>query len=242
MKLTGQQIRQIQDALLGGFDRDGLRMFVRIRLNEELDAITHNDNLTVVVFDLIGWANQQGRLGDLIRTAAEERPANAGLQQLVKDYAQWEVTAAKDVTIGGNPQAVFSEAYRLQMAGELTRAQILYKEIENEPSLRLAVAEQLRAIDDELKHSYVDDHGVVNPELVIAGNPLPPIPGYAGPEGTPKSGKSWLRPMAASLATLLLVGGTAVVAMQQPAVREAAQQFAAALFPHRCHPDAGTQA
>ena len=93
--------------------------------------------------------------------AAAERPDN-----MVKDFKQWQLAAMSDVTFGGDPNAVFSEAYRLEVNGQLNRALILYQEIRNEPALRLAVAERIRSVEAELQRKYVDQHGVVNKGLL----------------------------------------------------------------------------
>ena len=89
MKLSGQQIGQIQAALLEAYNKDTLRMLVRIELNAELDEIAGGDNLRVVTFNLVSWAEQTGRELALIQGAYRQNQGNPKLQQLVQDAQGW---------------------------------------------------------------------------------------------------------------------------------------------------------
>lgn len=90
MKLSGQQIRRIQDALLDGYSsRDELRMMVRVELNENLDAIADGDNLRVLVFNLLSWAEQTDQVDELVQGARNHNPGNAALAQLAEEAAAW---------------------------------------------------------------------------------------------------------------------------------------------------------
>ncbi|MFN8463898.1 MAG: SUMF1/EgtB/PvdO family nonheme iron enzyme [Caldilineaceae bacterium] len=85
MKLSGQQVKQIQDALLDAYaTRDSLRIMVRTGLDQSLDAIADGQNLQVVIFNLVSWAEQYGRVRDLLSAAQSQNPGNESLQQLVK--------------------------------------------------------------------------------------------------------------------------------------------------------------
>ena len=55
--LSGSQLKQLQEALLSAFStHDELRMMVRLELDANLDAVAGGDNLRVVVFKLVTWA------------------------------------------------------------------------------------------------------------------------------------------------------------------------------------------
>lgn len=90
MKLTSRQLNQLHQALLHSFDRDALRMMVRLQLDENLEAIAGNDDLATVLFDLITWAERTNRVGDLVNGALASNPNNPELQQLAADYARWQ--------------------------------------------------------------------------------------------------------------------------------------------------------
>ena len=86
-RLTGQQFGEFQQALLNAFSLDELRMMVRIELGENLEAITGTGSLAAIVDELIGWAERNGRLADLVRGSSKTRPGNRELQAFV---ASWQ--------------------------------------------------------------------------------------------------------------------------------------------------------
>ena len=93
MQLTGKQSKQILDTLLDAFStKDELRRMVEFELEERLDAIAGGENLTAVVYNLITWARQRDRIGELIQGAHNQVSGNPKLQQLLRDYQEW-VTA-----------------------------------------------------------------------------------------------------------------------------------------------------
>ena len=87
MKLTGKQVQEIREALLDAYGSvDALRIMVRIELDETLEAIAGGENLRVLVFNLITWAERTGRVDDLIQGATRHNPGNPALQQLVQAW------------------------------------------------------------------------------------------------------------------------------------------------------------
>lgn len=84
MRLTGQQLHDLQQALFSAFPRRiELEQFVRIHLNESLDAIAAEDSLSATVFRLIQWAEARGRLSELVRAARTANPNNPELARFV---------------------------------------------------------------------------------------------------------------------------------------------------------------
>ena len=70
MALTGQQIKQLQQALIDAFPSKALlEMMVRIEMNQQLDAIAQGDNQTYIVYKLITWAERTGNVRTLIEGA-----------------------------------------------------------------------------------------------------------------------------------------------------------------------------
>jgi formylglycine-generating enzyme required for sulfatase activity len=99
MPLSGKQLKQTQDALLDAYATvDDLRMLVRFELNENLNAVAGGDNLRVVVFNLLAWAEQHGRVADLITAACAQRPGNAALAKLQSEATQWFAAGPATVT------------------------------------------------------------------------------------------------------------------------------------------------
>jgi hypothetical protein len=83
--LTGKQIERFCDALLAVFDRSELEQLTRIDLEENLEAIAGAGKLSVVVFELVTWAQRTGRVGDLLDAARTCRPTNAALTGLAQE-------------------------------------------------------------------------------------------------------------------------------------------------------------
>jgi predicted DsbA family dithiol-disulfide isomerase len=81
MKLGGAQLQQILSALISAYPTvSALDRMASFGLNENLQAIAGSGNLTDVGFELIRWAQAQGRLEELVREAYEQNPGNRDLQ------------------------------------------------------------------------------------------------------------------------------------------------------------------
>lgn len=87
MNLTGQRVQQICDALSAAYPtRDALRMLLRLDLDENLEEIAGGENQSVVVFNLVTWAERSGRIGELIAAAQRRMPGNEALQKLAGEW------------------------------------------------------------------------------------------------------------------------------------------------------------
>jgi V8-like Glu-specific endopeptidase len=80
MRLSGQQYQQLTDALVNAFPSQAkLAQFVRFRLEKNLDAIAMGNDLTEIVFKLIGTAEADGWVAELVAAARESKPRNLSL-------------------------------------------------------------------------------------------------------------------------------------------------------------------
>ena len=84
MRLTGAQTKQLHDAILSAFSGSDLEQLVKFELNERLDNITPNGALGLVVFNLIQWAEREGRTEELTRTVQRARPNNDEIRSVAK--------------------------------------------------------------------------------------------------------------------------------------------------------------
>jgi hypothetical protein len=103
MKLNGRQITRIVDTLLSAFPSEAnLRFLIRTKLDENLAEIAKGENLRLLTFDLVNWAESHNRVGDLIQGAAEENPGHTELQELLRDAERWRdvLQQLEDVTAG----------------------------------------------------------------------------------------------------------------------------------------------
>jgi hypothetical protein len=89
MALTGQQIDQIQQALLDGYDEASLRQMVRVELDVDLRHVAGGENLTEVTLNLVKWVDRQHRVQELITAAVNANPINPELQALQQAAQDW---------------------------------------------------------------------------------------------------------------------------------------------------------
>lgn len=76
MKFTGQELEQLQQALLNAFTLETLRQMLRFKLEKDLDVITTANGFNNIVFDLINIASKEGWLIQLISVAKDYNPNN----------------------------------------------------------------------------------------------------------------------------------------------------------------------
>jgi hypothetical protein len=79
--LTPAEVGKFQEALLNAFNRSELEQLVYLRLGVNLNDVVADRPHRQVVFDLIKWANSQGKIESLLRAAREENPGNVLLRQ-----------------------------------------------------------------------------------------------------------------------------------------------------------------
>jgi hypothetical protein len=81
-RLSGEQVSELQEAILDAFEADELRQFLLARLDKDLSHISLGGNLRTVVFDVITQAERAGWTSDLLDAVASERPKRSDLVQL----------------------------------------------------------------------------------------------------------------------------------------------------------------
>jgi nucleoside phosphorylase len=84
IKLDKAEREQLHKALLTAFpSRLDLKRMVDFGLDQNLDSIVSNSNLDHAVFELIKWAEAQGKVSELIRAAYQANSGNVQLQTFV---------------------------------------------------------------------------------------------------------------------------------------------------------------
>lgn len=78
-KLDGELIGALQAALLDSFTLDTMRHMTRIYLDASLEDIAGGSDFSAVTFNLIDWAERNGRLLELLNGATTAVPGNARL-------------------------------------------------------------------------------------------------------------------------------------------------------------------
>ncbi|AFY56938.1 leucine-rich repeat (LRR) protein [Rivularia sp. PCC 7116] len=84
----GQKLKELRDAIINAYpNKSNLKMMVRYELDENLDSITTGENMGVVVFELIAWAESLGKLQQLVKAACESNPGNSKLQRIKEEMS-----------------------------------------------------------------------------------------------------------------------------------------------------------
>ena len=87
MALSGQQYRQLQEALLSAYPtRSDLIMMVKFGLGINLDTISMGDSLAQVVFQLIQWAESRGRTYELLKAARDINTTSPDLRKFSEEF------------------------------------------------------------------------------------------------------------------------------------------------------------
>ena len=101
-KLSGKQVRKLRDAIISAFpDKARLKMMLRIELDKNLDEVAGGENLQIVVFSLIEWAESEGKLEKLVKSACEYNSGNQELQNIKKELSK--LSSYIDITDNNYP-------------------------------------------------------------------------------------------------------------------------------------------
>lgn len=84
MKLSGEQRKKLQEALIDAFpSKNLLEQMLSFEFDKNLNEISEGDNLAVIVFELIKKAEAQNWIEELINAAHRQNPGN----ELLKEFA-----------------------------------------------------------------------------------------------------------------------------------------------------------
>lgn len=100
-RLNAEQFEALLDALLDAFPSvSDLRMLVRLKLDTNLSVIAGGNNLREVAFDLVQWADVNGKVDALLTGAGAQNPGNRKLRRLREQWA-----ASQEPPHGQSPQS-----------------------------------------------------------------------------------------------------------------------------------------
>ncbi|GEM_PF-6563635 len=82
----GQILKELRNAIISAYPKKiNLKMMLSDKLDENLDSISTGDNIQEIVFELIEWAESQGKLEQFVKAACEYNPGNQELQKIRKE-------------------------------------------------------------------------------------------------------------------------------------------------------------
>ena len=79
MSLPGQQLDRLSDALRAAYTPDSLARLLHTGLDVRLVDVARGEDFRAEVFHLVGWADSQGRLSELVGAALAENPRSPEL-------------------------------------------------------------------------------------------------------------------------------------------------------------------
>ena len=86
--IPGIAFKDILNQVVDAYTLPGLTREVQFQLNVPLATVVNvQAPFEDVVFELVRWADQQGRVGDLVRELAAARPKHSGMQAIARQYA-----------------------------------------------------------------------------------------------------------------------------------------------------------
>jgi formylglycine-generating enzyme required for sulfatase activity len=100
------EFESLLEGLLSAYRRhQDLRQMVRLRLGENLEAIagTGGQNLNDIVFNLIEWAQANGRARELATKAYQDKPENERLKKLAADFPEMVSWTGNDTSSSDAP-------------------------------------------------------------------------------------------------------------------------------------------
>ena len=94
MPLSGLQHKQIQDALIAAFgNEDNLRPMLKFQMDVDLESTVKPGSMAQRSFDVVAWADEHGRISELIQAACAQNPQNHELQSLAAASSSWHIEA-----------------------------------------------------------------------------------------------------------------------------------------------------
>lgn len=84
LELTGQERKQLREALLSAFPSESdLRYMMYDYFELDLNQISHGGTYQQTVFELVRWAESNGKIRELLMFALEANPGNSALNTLI---------------------------------------------------------------------------------------------------------------------------------------------------------------
>ncbi len=100
-KLTGDQFKDLSRAIEAAFPgEEPLRPMLRFHLDELLNNIPKAETYSGLIYNVVQWAETQGKLCDLVIGASLENPGNPELQRFIEKHLQILLE------VGSNPSSI----------------------------------------------------------------------------------------------------------------------------------------
>src|SRR6516165_5403018 len=84
--MPGVTFEEITNQITGAYNQSELETILRNRMNVRLDRIVGPGSFESTVFQLLGWAERNGREVELIQVAARAKPNHSGMSSIYQKY------------------------------------------------------------------------------------------------------------------------------------------------------------
>ena len=86
MELNKSQRQHLREALISAYrNESNLKIMLSDELDVRLNNIVSGENYNTIVFNLVDWADEQGRLEELISAAYRKTPGNEDFRRFIKN-------------------------------------------------------------------------------------------------------------------------------------------------------------
>lgn len=117
MKLAQTQRKQLHQALLDAFINESeLAQMISFELDENLEAIAGKGSLSSIIFNLIRWAEAQGRTEELVKGALAQNPRNSSLQKFAQQFGLSDSQSPSDYQSGESQDPLIDVKSRIQLS------------------------------------------------------------------------------------------------------------------------------
>jgi Trypsin-like peptidase domain/Effector-associated domain 1 len=113
--MPGVSFEEITNQIVDAYFQSELEMVLRQRMNVRLDRVVGPGTFDYVVFQLLSWAERQGREPELVRIASQARPKHDGMQLIYQKYG---------MAIGGELQRAGKELIKGPMTATGFEAEV----------------------------------------------------------------------------------------------------------------------
>lgn len=173
MKLPKDDFKKLLQVILDSYpDIEDLRILVRTKLDQNLDTIASGTNNKQKVFNLIQWAEVEGKLKNLLDALSEDRPNNLESQKIIIESPKSENERSRQHLLNSISKKVDDFLYKNLPDGE----QIINLSKQSRPDL---VFQKIHYSTTSLRHNkfpvieqnIIDILGENSGYLLIVGGP-----------------------------------------------------------------------
>jgi hypothetical protein len=171
--MPDQQRKKLRDALMEAYPgKSSLEQLLYFNLAKNLNEITRDSNLEVIVFELIRRAESEGWLINLVRAARDERTGNQRLQAIAQEILPNEATTSPSVNEGVQ-QEPLSTLPNISTQPNPQQQKILVLAANPIGTTKMRLDEELREIKEGLRRAKGRDQFLIESTEAVRYRDIP---------------------------------------------------------------------